>query len=52
MFQKLSSGVGGPQTLFCPVGGGCFVDNVVRGVGDGEVTCPGGQGVFDPHGAG
>ena len=52
-------GVGGPQALFCPVGGGgCFVDNVsegwgisltnpVRGVGG--LTCPEGQGVFDPQ---
>ena len=37
--------VGGPQTLFCPVGGGCFVDSVSEGWG---VTCPGGQGIFDP----
>ena len=22
---------GGPQTLFCPVGGGCFVDSVSEG---------------------
>ena len=39
---------GGAQTLFGPVGGGCFVDNVSEGWGGGEVTCPGGQGVFDP----
>ena len=24
-------GGGGPQTFFCPVGGGCFVDNVSEG---------------------
>ena len=24
---------GGAQTLFCPVGGGCFVDNVSEGWG-------------------
>ena len=47
LFQKLSSGwVGGPQALFCPVGGGCLVDNVFGGW---AVTCPGGQGVFDPY---
>ena len=40
--------LGGLQTLFCPVGGGCFVDNVSEGWGMGEVTCPGGQGVFYP----
>ena len=28
--------VGGPQTLFCPVGGGCFVDSVSEGWGGGE----------------
>ena len=38
-------GVGGPQALFCPVGGGRFVDNGSEGW---AVTCPGGQGVFDP----
>ena len=27
---------GGPQTLFCPVGGGCFVDNVSEGWGVGR----------------
>ena len=47
LFQKLSSGVGGPQTLFCPVGGGCFVDNVFEGWGVEGVTCPGGQGIFE-----
>ena len=26
----------GPQTLFCPVGGGCFVDNVSEGWGVGR----------------
>ena len=36
LFQKLSSGGGGPQTLFCPVGGGCFVDNVSEGWGVGR----------------
>ena len=36
--------LGGAQALFCPVGGGCFVD-----VSEGwRVTCPGGQGIFDP----
>ena len=39
-------GVGGPQALFCPVGGGCFVD-VSEGWGWVGVTCPGGQGIFD-----
>ena len=30
---------GGPQTLFCPVGGGCFVDNVSEGWGvEGELV--------------
>ena len=33
LFQKLSSGVGGPQALFRPVGGGYFVDNVSEGQG-------------------
>ena len=33
LFQKLSSGVGGLQTPFCPVGRGCFVDNVSEGWG-------------------
>ena len=37
--------LGGPQALFCPVGGGCFVDNASEGW---RVTCPGGQGIFDP----
>ena len=37
LFQKLSSGVGGPQALFCLVGGGCFVDNVSKGWGGGGV---------------
>ena len=36
---------GRPRALFYPVGRGCFVDNVSEGWG---VTCPGGQGVFDP----
>ena len=31
--------------FFCPAGGGCFVDNASKGWG---VTCPGGQGTFDP----
>ena len=35
LFQKLSSGGGGLQALFCPVGGGCFVDNVSEGCGGG-----------------
>ena len=38
-------GGGGAQTLFCPVGGGCFVDNVSEGWG-GNLSW--GQGVFDP----
>ena len=38
---------GGSQALFCPVGGGCSVDNVSEEWGVG-VTCPGGQGIFDP----
>ena len=38
---------GGPQTLFCPVGG-VLLKVCPRGGGGGEVTCPGGQGVFDP----
>ena len=33
LFQKLSSGAGGPQALFCLVGGGCFVDDVCEGWG-------------------
>ena len=34
LFQKLS--LGGPQALFCHVGGeGCFVDNVSEGWGVG-----------------
>ena len=28
--------LGGMQTLFCPVGGGCFVDSVSEGWGSGE----------------
>ena len=36
LFQKLSSGGGGPQTLFCSVGGGCFVDSVSEGWGVGS----------------
>ena len=31
--RNYPQGVGGPQTLFCPVGGGCFVDNVSEGWG-------------------
>ena len=46
--EIILGGGGGPQTLFRPVGGGCFVDNVSEGWGGGEVTSPGGQGVFDP----
>ena len=45
----------GPRALFCPVGGGYFVDNVSEGWGVGGgcmVTCPGGQGIFDPQWAG
>ena len=43
-------GVGGPQALFCSVGGRCFVDNVSERWGWGwvGVICPGGQGIFDP----
>ena len=37
--------LGGLQALFCPVEGWCFVD-VSKGWGG--VTCPGGQGIFDP----
>ena len=47
LLQKLSW-EGAPQALLCPVGGGCFVDNVSEGLGGG-VTCPGGQGIFDPE---
>ena len=45
LFQKLSSGGGGGlQALFCPVGGGCFVD-VPEGWGDlSDQSCPGGGG--------
>ena len=35
LFQKLSWG-GRPQALFCPVGGGCFVDNMSKGWGGGR----------------
>ena len=38
----------GRRPLFCPVGGGCFVDNVSEGWGEWGVTCPGDQGIFDP----
>ena len=34
LFQKIILRGVGPQALFCPVGGGCFVDNVSKGVGD------------------
>ena len=37
---------GGPARPFCVLWGGCFGDNVSEGWGG--VTCPGGQGVFDP----
>ena len=37
---------GGAQALFCLVGAGCIVD-VSEGWGVG-VTCPGGQGIFNP----
>ena len=46
LFQKLSWG-GGPQTLFCPLEGGCLLTMCPRG-GGGGVTCPGDQGIFDP----
>ena len=47
LFQKLSSGGWAANTfLFC--GWRVFCWQCVRGVGGGEVTCPGGQGVFDP----
>ena len=39
--------VRGPQALFCPVGGGCFVDNMSEGWGGGNLAW-GGQGVLDP----
>ena len=29
--RNYPQGGGGPQTFFCPVGGGCFVDNVSEG---------------------
>ena len=32
----LGGGGDGPQILFCPVGGGCFVDNVSEGWGVGR----------------
>ena len=32
----LGGGGDGPQILFCPVGGGCFVDNVLEGWGVGR----------------
>ena len=41
----LGGGGVGHRPPFCPVGGGCFVDNVSKGWG---VTCPGGQSIFDP----
>ena len=31
--RNYPQGGGGPQALFCPVGGGCFVDNVSEGWG-------------------
>ena len=48
LFQKLSSG--GVQALFCPVGGGSFVDSVFEGWGGGmsNLNCPEGQGIFYP----
>ena len=36
------------NTFLSGGGGGCFVDNVSEGWGGGGVTCPGGQGIFDP----
>ena len=36
----------GRRHFFVLWGGGCFVDNVSEG--SGGVTCPAGQGVFDP----
>ena len=56
LFQKLSSWVGGLQALCCPMGGGCFVDDMSEGwgisltnpvQGVGGLSCSGGQGVFD-----
>ena len=41
-------GGGGAQTFFVMWVEGVFVDNVSEGWGGGEVTYPGGQGVFDP----
>ena len=41
---KLSGG--GPQALFCP--GGVFCCQCVRWVREVMITCPGGQGIFDP----
>ena len=39
---------GGAANTFLSGGGRVFCWQCVRGVGGGEVTCPGGQGVFDP----
>ena len=36
----------GHRRFFVLWGGGCFVDSVSEGWG---VTCPGGQGIFDPQ---
>ena len=47
LFQKLSSGVGGPQALFFLCGESVLLTMCPRGGGVG-VTCPGDQGVFDP----
>ena len=46
LFQKLFEGE--RRHFFVLWGGGCFVDNVCEGWGGWRVTCPGGQGVFDP----
>ena len=40
--------LGGPQALLCPVGGGCVLLTTCPRGGGGRVTCPGGQGIFDP----
>ena len=36
------------DTFLSCEGGGCFVDSVSEGWGAWGVTCPGGQGIFDP----
>ena len=39
---------GGRRHFFVQWGGRCFVDDVSERCGGGGVTCPGGQGTFDP----